>query len=551
MATKLIDRTPSAYEFPLLIKYILRSPLAYAPKQEIVYTDVKRYDYVTLYKRIGQLANVLENMGVKAGDTVAVMDWDSHRYLECFFAVPMMGAILHTVNVRLSPEQILYTINHAEDDALLVHSDFLPIVEKLRGAMKTVKTIIVLADHGPAPETSFEVAGEYEALLEKSPADYDFPDFNENSKATTFYTTGTTGAPKGVYFSHRQLVLHTLGVGAFQARASQGGMCSKDVYMPLTPMFHVHAWGMPYLASLLGLKQVYPGRYIPETILGLIAKEGVTFSHSVPTILQMLLASPASAAVDFSGFKMTIGGSALPRGLCQAAMQRGMNIIAGYGMSETCPVLTVAHLKPHMVGWNAEEQTDIRCRTGLPVPLVDLRVVDLDGRELPHDGASVGEVVVRAPWLTMGYLKDPNGSEDLWAGGYMRTGDAGFVDPEGYLQLTDRLKDVIKSGGEWISSLLIEDTLSQHQAVSEAAVIGVPDETWGERPYAIVTIKEEHKGKVSEEDLKAFLQGFVARDVISKWSIPDRIVVVESIPKTSVGKLDKKEIRKRAKELGL
>jgi fatty-acyl-CoA synthase len=215
-------------------------------------------------------------------------------------------------------------------------------------------------------------------------------------------------------------------------------------------------------------------------------------------------------------------------------------------MSETCPVLTVAHLKPHMVGWNAEEQTDIRCRTGLPVPLVDLRVVDLDGRELPHDGASVGEVVVRAPWLTMGYLKDPNGSEDLWAGGYMRTGDAGFVDPEGYLQLTDRLKDVIKSGGEWISSLLIEDTLSQHQAVSEAAVIGVPDETWGERPYAIVTIKEEQKGKVSEEDLKAFFQDFVDRGVISKWGVPDRIVVVESIPKTSVGKLDKKEIRKTA-----
>jgi fatty-acyl-CoA synthase len=204
-----------------------------------------------------------------------------------------------------------------------------------------------------------------------------------------------------------------------------------------------------------------------------------------------------------------------------------------------------------MTEWNAEKQADIRCRTGLPVPFVDLRVVDLDGRELPHDGASVGEVVVRAPWLTLGYLKDPDGSEDLWAGGYMRTGDAGFVDPEGYVQLTDRLKDVIKSGGEWISSLLIEDTLSQHQAVSEAAVVGVPDETWGERPYAIVTIKEEHKGKVSEEDLKAFLQGFVARDVISKWSIPDKIVVVESIPKTSVGKLDKKEIRKRAKTLGL
>jgi len=547
MATKLIDRTPSAYEYPLLIKHILKTPLAHAPKQEIVYANVKRYDYVTLYKRIGQLANVLEKMGVKAGDTVGVMDWDSHRYLECLFAIPMMGAIIHTVNVRLSPEQILYTINHAEDDALLVHADFLPLVEKLRGSMKTVKNIIILTDQGPVPETSFEAAGEYEALLKKSPVDYDFPDFNENSRATTFYTTGTTGAPKGVYFSHRQLVLHTLALAASQAQAGQGGICSKDVYMPLTPMFHVHAWGMPYLASLLGLKQVYPGRYIPETIVGLIAKEGVTFSHSVPTILQMVLGCPAAANVDFSGFKMTIGGSALPRGLCKAAMERGMNIIAGYGMSETCPVLTIAHLKPHMTEWNEEEQTDIRCRTGLPIPLVDLRVVSFEGQELPHDGASVGEVVVRTPWLTQGYLKEPGGSEDLWAGGYMRTGDAGFVDEEGYLQLTDRLKDVIKSGGEWISSLLIEDTLSQHEAVSEAAVIGVPDETWGERPFAIVTIREEHKGKVSGEDLKAFLQGFVARDVISKWSVPDRIVVVESIPKTSVGKLDKKEIRIRAK----
>ena len=547
MATKLIDRTPSAYEYPLLIKHILKTPLAHAPKQEIVYANVKRYDYVTLYKRIGQLANVLEKMGVKAGDTVGVMDWDSHRYLECLFAIPMMGAIIHTVNVRLSPEQILYTINHAEDDALLVHADFLPLVEKLRGAMKTVKNIIILTDQGPVPETSFEAAGEYEALLKKSPVDYDFPDFNENSRATTFYTTGTTGAPKGVYFSHRQLVLHTLALAASQAQAGQGGICSKDVYMPLTPMFHVHAWGMPYMASMFGLKQVYPGRYIPETIVGLIAKEGVTFSHSVPTILQMVLGCPAAANVDFSGFKMTIGGSALPRGLCKAAMERGMNIIAGYGMSETCPVLTIAHLKPHMTEWNEEEQTDIRCRTGLPIPLVDLRVVSFEGQELPHDGASVGEVVVRTPWLTQGYLKEPGGSEDLWAGGYMRTGDAGFVNEEGYLQLTDRLKDVIKSGGEWISSLLIEDTLSQHEAVSEAAVIGVPDETWGERPFAIVTIREEHKGKVSGEDLKAFLQGFVARDVISKWAVPDRIVVVESIPKTSVGKLDKKEIRIRAK----
>ncbi len=549
MATKLIEPTPSAYQYPLLIKHILHTPLSCAPGQEIVYKDVTRYDYVKLHERIGQLANVLENLGIKAGDTVGVLDWDSHRYLECFYAVPMMGAILHTVNVRLSHEQVLYTINHAEDDMLLVHSDFLPLVEKLRGAMKTVKSIIVLTDHGPAPETSFEVAGEYEALLEKSPGDYDFPDFNENSKATTFYTTGTTGAPKGVCFSHRQLVLHTLATAASAGQASQEFVSSKDVYMPLTPMFHVHAWGFPYHATLLGLKQVYPGRYMPETILGLIVKEGVTFSHCVPTILQMVLGCPGSAAVDFSRLKIIVGGSALSRGLCNAAMQRGINIYSGYGMSETCPVLTIAHLKPHMMQWNEEEQMDIRCRSGLPIPFVDLRVVDFNGRKLPHDGASVGEVVVRSPWLTLGYLKEPDNSEDLWFGGYLHTGDAGFVDAEGYLQLTDRMKDVIKTGGEWISSLQIEDILTQHQAVSEAAVIGVPDEIWGERPYAFVAITQEQRGKVSEEDLKVFFQGFVDRGVMSKWAVPDKIVVVESIPRTSVGKVDKKEIRKTAKAL--
>jgi fatty-acyl-CoA synthase len=314
-------------------------------------------------------------------------------------------------------------------------------------------------------------------------------------------------------------------------------------------MFHVHAWGFPYHATLLGLKQVYPGRYIPETILGLIVKEGVTFSHCVPTVLQMVLGCPGAAAVDLSRMSIIIGGSALSRGLCNAAMQRGINIYSGYGMSETCPVLTIAHLKPHMMQWNEEEQMDIRCRSGLPIPFVDLRINDFEGCKLPHDGASVGEVVVRSPWLAQGYLKEPDKSENLWSGGYLHTGDAGFVDSEGYLQLTDRMKDVIKTGGEWISSLQIEDILTQHPAVSEAAVIGVPDETWGERPYAFVAIKEEQKGKVSEEDLKVFFQGFVDRGVMSKWAVPDRIVVVESIPRTSVGKVDKKEIRKTAKAL--
>ena len=550
MATKLIECTPSAYDYPLLIKHILLTPLRHAPAQEIVYKDLKRYNYATFYKRIGQLANALKDLGVKAGDTVGVMDWDSHRYLECFFAVPMMGAVLHTVNVRLSPEQLIYTINHAEDDVLLVHSDFLPLVEKLRGAMTTVKSIVVLSDFGPAPETGFQAAGEYEALLDKSPDGYDFPDFNENSQATTFYTTGTTGAPKGVCFSHRQLVLHTLAIAASASIAAESAALSvKDVYMPLTPMFHVHAWGMPYKATMLGVKQVYPGRYVPDQILALIAKEGVSFSHSVPTILHMLLGCPGSESVDLSGFKMLIGGSALSRGLCKAARLRGMNLFSGYGMSETCPVLTVSSLKANMCDCDEEEKIDIRCRTGLPIPLVDLRVVDLEGRDLPHDGASVGEVVVRAPWLTQGYLKETARSEDLWAGGFLHTADAGYIDAEGYLHVTDRMKDVIKTGGEWISSLQIEDVLTRHEAVSEAAVIGTPDDIWGERPFALVTLKEGQTGKVSEEDLKTFFKIFVDSGLISKWAVPDRIVLVESIPKTSVGKLDKKEIRKKVNEL--
>ncbi|MDR3566517.1 MAG: fatty acid--CoA ligase [Syntrophobacteraceae bacterium] len=549
MATKLIDRTPSAYEYPLLIKHILHTPLRCSPHNEIVYKDIKRYDYVTLYKRLGRLANALEGLGIKAGDTVGVMDWDTHRYLECFFAVPMMGAVLHTVNVRLSPEQILYTINHAEDSVLLVNAEFLPLVEKLRPGLKTVKTIIVLTDGGAAPQI-LDAAGEYESLLEKSPEGYDFPDFDENSMATTFYTTGTTGDPKGVCFSHRQLVLHTVSLAASMAQACQGGLNPGDVYMPLTPMFHVHAWGIPYLAAMLGLKQVYPGRYVPEALLGLIAKEGVTFTHCVPTILHMLLASPAVSAVDLSHLAVIIGGSALPKGLCRAARRKGINIFSGYGMSETCPVLTLAHLKPHMLQWGEDEQIDFRCRAGLPVPLVDVRIVDLDGGEIPHDGTSVGEIVVRAPWLTRGYLKEPQRSEELWENGWLHTADIGSIDQEGYLRVSDRMKDAIKTGGEWISSLQIENILTMHEAVSEAAVIGVPHDVWGERPCALVTVKEEYRGKVGDEELKAFFAGFVEKGVVSKWAIPDRVIIVESIPKTSVGKQNKRLVRKVVAELG-
>lgn len=547
MSVKLIRPTASAYSYPLLIKNLLRTPLIYSPNQEIIYRDKQRYNYVTFEKRVCQLANALENLGVKQGDTVAVMDWDSHRYLECYFAVPMMGAVLHTINIRLSPEQLIYTINHAEDDVIFVNSDFLPLLESVKDQFETVKKIILLRDDDKTPETSLNLDGEYEEILAGADTSYQFPDFDENAMATTFYTTGTTGLPKGVFFSHRQLVLHTYAAmsGLSGVYKSQSVVNSEDVYMPLTPMFHVHAWGIPYLFTLLGSKQVYPGRYEPEMILKLITSEKVTFSHCVPTIIHMIISSPAIKNFDLSGWKVVIGGSALSKGLCKAAMDLGLNLYTGYGMSETCPLLTIANLKPFMLEWEEEKQIEMRCRTGLPLPNVLLEIIDPDGKPIPHDGKSTGEVVVRTPWLTQGYAKDPEKSEELWAGGWLHTGDIGYIDTEGYLQITDRLKDVIKTGGEWISSLELEDIISQHEAVSEAAVIGVSDEKWGERPLAMVVLKEDFKGKVQEDELREFFMKYVENGTIPKYGIPEKIAIVETIAKTSVGKINKKELRRQ------
>jgi fatty-acyl-CoA synthase len=546
IATKKIQPTPSAYSYQLLIKHLLTTPLIYSPSQEIVYQDKLRYTYTDFARRVACLANALEGIGVRPGQTVAMMDWDSHRYLECFFAIPMMGAVLHTINIRLTPEQLIYTINHAEDDVIMVNQDFIPMLEAVKDRFETVKKIILLSDEGVMPKTSLTIDGEYETLLSQSADRYDFPDFDENSVATTFYTTGTTGLPKGVFFSHRQLVLHTYAILAtYCAYKSQANLTSADVYMPITPMFHVHAWGLPYMATLMGNKQVYPGRYEPELLLKLHQKEKVTFSHCVPTILHMLLSSPAVKDANLKGWKVIIGGSALPRGLAREALSRGINVFAGYGMSETCPVLTVASLKPEMLKWDAEKQLDVRCRTGLPAPGTYVAVVDPNGKPQPHDGVSTGEVVVRTPWLTQGYLKDPEKSEALWAGGWLHTGDIGFFDKEGYLQVTDRLKDVIKTGGEWVSSLTLEDIISQHPAVSEAAVIGTPDEKWGESPMALVVPTAACKDTVTEEELKDFFKRFVDEGVIPKYGIPKRILIVDAIAKTSVGKMNKKELRKQ------
>jgi fatty-acyl-CoA synthase len=570
MSASLIEHTPSAYDYPLLIKHLLHTSLATAPEQEIVYRDISRDTYRTLRQRIGRLASGLAGLGVKPGDTVAVMDWDSHRYLECYFAIPMMGAVLEMVNIRLSPEQILYTINHARADVILCLSDFLPLIDAIKDNLETVKTFVLLSDGGGEashPRSLVTFAAEYEDLLARSAEDFDFPDFDENTRATTFYTTGTTGNPKGVYFSHRQLVLHTLALlGSLASTPEHQRFHRGDVYMPITPMFHVHAWGIPYVATAIGVKQVYPGRYLPDTLLTLIQQEHVTFSHCVPTILHMMLTSPASQNIDLSGWKVVIGGSALPKGLAKLAMDKGIDVFGGYGMSETCPVLSLAQLKPSITELDVdlaptrpandaaasgfaqagrkEKEIEYRTRAGVPIQLVDLRIVDEQMHDVPHDGKASGEVVVRAPWLTQGYLNDPANSENLWRGGYLHTNDIGTIDPEGYLLITDRIKDVVKSGGEWISSLVLEDIISQYPGVSEVAVIGIPDEKWGERPLALVVLKQESVSVVTDQHIQAHVKEWAERGVISKWAVPD-VRFVDYLEKTSVGKLDKKVLRQK------
>jgi fatty-acyl-CoA synthase len=533
------------YNYQLLIKHLLETPLFFAPEQEIVYRDKVRLTYRQMNERIHRLANGLEKLGVKKGDTVCVFDYDSHRYLECFFAIPMMGAVLHTQNWRLSPEQIVYTMNHAEDDVVIIHTDFLPLFEAVKDQVKSVKKIILIDEDGVKPQTKLAIDAEYEDLLASSAAFYDFPDFDELTRATTFYTTGTTGDPKGVYFSHRQIVLHAQAlITVTSAYDSIGRFNSSDVYMPLTPMFHVHAWGVPFAATMLGIKQVYAGKYEPAMLLKLILTEKVTFSHCVPTIIQMLVSTPVVKQFDLTKWKVVIGGARLPKGLAQAAMEMGIQIYGAYGMSETCPLISIANIKPNMVGKTMIENVDTLIRTGLPAPFVYARIMGPDGKLLPHDGETTGELVLRAPWLTEGYYNEPDKTKDLWYGGWMHTGDVAYIDQEGYIQITDRIKDVIKTGGEWISSLELENLMSLHEAVAEAAAIGVPDPKWGERPVIVLTLKPDFKGKVTEEDFKQFMLKASEDGKIPKYGVPDRYIIVDEIPKSSVGKINKIALRK-------
>ncbi|MGQ3823839.1 fatty acid--CoA ligase [Pseudomonas alliivorans] len=542
LQTRVLPPADGAYQYPLLLKRLLMSGSRYEKTREIVYRDSLRYTYVELNERICRLANVLTAAGVKAGDTVAVMDWDSHRYLECMFAIPMIGAVIHTVNVRLSPEQIAYTINHADDRVLLVNSEFTGLYNAIAGHLTTVEKTLLLTDLPEKTADLPNLVGEYEELLAAASPEYEFEDFDENSVATMFYTTGTTGNPKGVYFTHRQLVLHTMGVATIMGCIDSVRLLgTDDVYMPITPMFHVHAWGIPYAATMLGLKQVYPGRYDPELLVELWRKEKVTFSHCVPTIMQMLLNAKSAADIDFGGWKIIIGGSSLTRTLYKAAKAKGIQLTAAYGMSETGPLISVAHINEELKAGSEDERITYRIKAGVPGMLVDAAIVDENGNFLPTDGETQGELVLRAPWLSESYYREPEKGAEMWAGGWMHTGDVATLDGMGFIDIRDRIKDVIKTGGEWISSLALEDLCSRHSAVREVAVVGIPDPQWGERPFALLVVREGHE--LDARILKEHLKPFVEQGHINKWAIPSQIALVTEIPKTSVGKLDKKKMR--------
>ncbi len=535
-----IAPAPGAHDFQLLIKNILAYSLMLEPEREIVYSNKHRYNYFTLNKRIRQLANALQHLGLSGGAPVAVLDYDSHRYLECYFAIPMTANVLHTVNWRLSPAQILYTIRHAKDEVIIVHEDFLPLIESFAGQMPSVKHIIVTTDDTATQTGAYP---HYEALLAAMPESYDFPDFDEDAVATMFYTTGTTGDPKGVYYTHRQLVLHTYHLAAtfgFVAGAT-GRFGSDDVYMPLTSMFHVHAWGFPYLATMYSLKQVYVGKFDAANVLDLITNEKPTFSHCVPTILQMLFAKAEEVPTDFSGWKLVSGGAAMPESLAKKAILKGIDLRASYGMSETCPVICGGYIPLHCKDKDIDWQAKARSRTGMPPAFVEMKIADEQGNEVAHDDYTTGEILVRAPWLTQGYLHDHERGAQLWEGGYLHTGDVATINKHHSIRIADRIKDVIKSGGEWISSLALENYIGQHHAVAEVAVVGMPDPQWGERPYALVV---PATGKtLTIELLQQHLQQFIDNGELSKWAMPEHFEWVSAIPKTSVGKIDKKVIR--------
>lgn len=539
------------YPYQLQYKALLEYAIRTFPTEEIVYRDELRYSYAEFYERVKKLANILETLGVEKGDVVGTVDWNTHWHMEVYNAVPCLGAILHPVNPRLSRGHIEYIINHAEDKVLFVGEDFVPIIEDLQDKLKHVKSYVIMAKK--EFDTELKNVYFYEDLMKDAKSDYEFPDLSEDTVFSIGYTSGTTGLPKGAWFTHRMAVLHTLSWSTFYA--SHFGINRNDVILHIVPMYHVHSWGYPFMALVLGEKQVFPGRLTPDIIWKLIDREKVTHIAMVPTVLRMMLDFQEIEKYDASSLRLIlIGGSPLPKGLLEEAKNKlselgaDVEILSGYGMTETFPNITRAVLKKHMENWSWEDKVEVYTKTGIPGILVDIRVVDEEMNDVPKDGKTMGELVYRAPWITPGYLKNQEKSDEAWRGGWWHTGDMAVWDEEGYIKIQDRDKDVVKSGGEWISSLILEELISTHPGVAEVCVIGVPHKKWQERPVAIVVPRVEYKERLTEESIVEHLMQFVP-DKIPKWWLPDKVVFVDEIPKTSVGKFDKKVVREKFKGL--
>jgi fatty-acyl-CoA synthase len=521
-------------DYPLTVPLLLDRAARYFPQVEVVSRrpdrSLARSDYADVRRRAHQLAGALSRLGVSRGDRVATLGWNHARHLEAYFGVPLMGGVLHTLNPRLSAADLTYIANHAGDSVLLIDDVLLPVLERLRG--QSLKHVVVWTNGTQAPEGMID----YEELISPEPGEFAGPRLDEREAAAMCYTSGTTGRPKGVVYSHRAIVLHSLASATTVGLAISQG----EALCPVVPMFHVNGWGLPFTATMVGCKQVLPGPHLdPESLLDLYVQEGVTLSAGVPTIwmgvLQALDREPDRWKLG--GIRMVVGGSAAPESLIRGFDRHGLRVIHAWGMTEMTPLGTVSWLKRSLAELPEEQQYVYRAKQGLPAPFVETRIMGPSGEE-PWDGAAMGELEVRGPWVASGYYEAPDLTGKWSDDGWFRTGDVATIDPEGYVKITDRTKDLIKSGGEWISSVDLENALMGHPAVAEAAVIAAKHPKWDERPVAVVVVKEG--ASVTAEELRAFLEVRFA-----KFWLPDEFVFAQEIPRTAAGKFLKSALREQ------
>jgi acyl-CoA synthetase (AMP-forming)/AMP-acid ligase II len=538
-------------DMPLLISGLIRHADRHHGDTEIVSKrvegDLHRYNYREAHRRARRLGKALGRLGLKMHDRAGTLAWNGHRHFEIYYAVAGTGGVIHTINPRLFPDQIVYIANHAEDKVLFFDLTFAPLVEKLAPQLKSIKQFVLMTDRAHMPaKTSIPGLACYEELLEAEDDGLEWPQFDERTAACLCYTSGTTGNPKGVLYQHRSTILHAYA-GALPDVLN---LSSRDVVLPVVPMFHVNAWGLPYSCAATGTKLVFPGQHLDgKSLHELFEAERVTMSAGVPTVWLGLLNYMKEQKLKFTTLKsVVIGGSACPPAMMRAFNEDfGVRVLHAWGMTEMSPLGSVATLKEKHFALPKEAQTAILMKQGRAPYGVDWRIVDENGKELPHDGRAFGDLQVRGPWITSGYYKDEGGDplkKDADGKTWFPTGDVCTVDPDGYIQITDRSKDVIKSGGEWISSIDLENIAVAHPAVQEAAVIGIRHPKWDERPI-IVAVKKAGQSLTKDELLK-FYEGKIA-----KWWMPDDVVFVDELPHTATGKLSKLTLREKFKDYRL